>query len=74
VIPTAYEELASSPSSSEISIAKENRLSGQSCSWKRKKISYSKLSVDSTKSGELGDLLASRRSHLWRGDAAGIIV
>jgi hypothetical protein len=32
VIPTAREELASSPSSSEISMAKENRLSGESCS------------------------------------------
>ena len=31
-IPTAREELASSPSSSEISIAKENRLSEESCS------------------------------------------
>jgi len=28
----AWEELASSPSSSEISMAKENRLSGESCS------------------------------------------
>ena len=35
-IPTAWEELASSPSSSEISIAKENKLSRESCSWKRK--------------------------------------
>jgi len=31
-IPTAREELASSPSSSEISMAKENKLSGESCS------------------------------------------
>jgi hypothetical protein len=51
-MPTAFEELASSPLSSEMSIAKENRLSVESCSWKRKKISYSKLSVDSVKSGE----------------------
>jgi len=35
-MPTAREELASSPSSSEISIAKENRLSGESCSRKGK--------------------------------------
>jgi hypothetical protein len=60
VIPTACEELASSPSLSEMLIAKENRLSGESYSYKMKKISYSKLSVDNTKSGELDDLLASR--------------
>ena len=35
-IPIAWEELASSPSSLEISMAKENRLSGESGSWKRK--------------------------------------
>jgi len=35
-ITTAREELASSPSSSEISMAKENRLSGESYSWERK--------------------------------------
>jgi hypothetical protein len=60
VIPTAVEEHASSPSSSEISIAKENRLSGECCSWKRKKMSYPKLSIDNTKSDKSGDLLASR--------------
>jgi hypothetical protein len=32
VIPIAREELASSPSSSEMSMAKENKLSGESCS------------------------------------------
>jgi len=31
-IPIAREELASSPSSSEMSMAKENKLSGESCS------------------------------------------
>jgi len=58
VIPTACEELASSPSSSEMSIAKENRLSRECCSWRRKKISYSKLNINSTKSSEVDDLLA----------------
>jgi hypothetical protein len=38
-IPSANEELASSPSSSEMSKAKENKLSGESCSWKKKRIS-----------------------------------
>ena len=37
-IPSAIEELASSPSSSEMSMAKENRLSGESCSWKQEKM------------------------------------
>jgi hypothetical protein len=37
-IPSAIEELASSPSSSEMSMAKENRLSGVSCSWKQEKM------------------------------------
>jgi hypothetical protein len=32
IAPSAREELASSPSSSEMSMAKENRLSGESCS------------------------------------------
>jgi hypothetical protein len=32
IAPSASEELASSPSSSETSMAKENRLSGESCS------------------------------------------
>jgi hypothetical protein len=31
------EELASSPSSSETSIAKENKLFGESCSWEEEK-------------------------------------
>jgi len=35
-IPIAREELASSPSSSKISMAKENRLSRESCFWKGK--------------------------------------
>jgi len=61
VIPTAFEELASSPSSSEMSIAKENRLSGESCSWIRKKISYPKLSIDNAKSDESDDLLTLKR-------------
>ena len=39
-IPTAWEELSSSPSSSEISMAKENKLFGESCSWRRNEISY----------------------------------
>lgn len=39
-IPTAWEELASSPSSSEMSMAKENRLSRESCSWKEIRINY----------------------------------
>jgi hypothetical protein len=60
VIPTAVEELASSPSSSKMSIAKENRLSGESSSWKRKKMSYPKLSINDAKSDKSGDLLASR--------------
>jgi len=38
-IPSAIEELASLPSSSEMSMAKENRLSGESFSWEKKKIS-----------------------------------
>ena len=32
IVPSAREELVSSPSSSETSIAKENRLFGESCS------------------------------------------
>jgi len=36
VMPTVWEELASSPSSSEMSMAKEKRLSGESCSWEGK--------------------------------------
>jgi hypothetical protein len=32
IAPSASKELASSPSSSETSMAKENRLSGESCS------------------------------------------
>ena len=60
VMPIAFDELASSPLSSEISIAKENRLSGESCSCKRKKMSYLKLSIDNAKSDGLGISLASR--------------
>jgi len=33
-IPSAIEEHASSPSSSEMSMVKENKLSGESCFWK----------------------------------------
>jgi len=58
MIPTAFEELSSSPSSSEMSIAKENRLSRESCSWKRKKISHPKSSINNAKSNESSDLLA----------------
>ena len=61
MLPIAIEELASSPSSSEISIAKENRLSRESRSCRRKKINYPKLSIDNAKSDELGNSLASRR-------------
>jgi hypothetical protein len=32
IVPSAREELASSPSSSETSMAKENKLFGKSCS------------------------------------------
>jgi hypothetical protein len=32
IVPSAREELASSPSSSETSMAKENKLFGESCS------------------------------------------
>ena len=75
-MPTAFEELASSSLSSEMSIAKENRLSGESCSWKKKTISYSKLSVGSVNSGEEGDTIVCFKaiSCLWRGDVAGTIV
>jgi hypothetical protein len=38
MVPNAREELASSPSSSETSIAKENKLSGESCSCEIKRI------------------------------------
>jgi hypothetical protein len=38
IVPNAREELASSPSSSETSIAKENKLSGESCSYEIKRI------------------------------------
>jgi hypothetical protein len=37
-IPSTIEELASSPSSSEMSMVKENRLLGESCSWKQRKM------------------------------------
>jgi hypothetical protein len=37
IVPSAREELASSPSSSETSMAKENRLFGESCSGKEEK-------------------------------------
>jgi hypothetical protein len=61
VIPSAFEELASSPLSLEMSIAKENKLSGESCSWKKKKICYPKLSIDDAKFNKSDDLLISRR-------------
>jgi hypothetical protein len=38
IVPNAREELASSPSSSETSIAKENKLSGESCSCEERKL------------------------------------
>ena len=60
-IPSVIEELASSPSSSDMSMAKENKLSGESCSWKKKKISYPKLSFDNAKSDRSDDLLVSRQ-------------
>jgi len=44
-----------------MSIAKENKLSGESCSWKKKKISYPKLSIDDAKFDKSDDLLVSRR-------------
>jgi len=60
-IPSAIEELASSPSSSEIAMAKENKLSGETCSRKRERISYPGLSVGNAKSDRLGDLLVSEQ-------------
>jgi len=44
-----------------MSMAKENKLSGESCSWKKKKISYPKLSFDNAKSDRSDDLLVSRQ-------------
>jgi hypothetical protein len=60
-IPSANEELYSLPSSSEMSMAKENKLSGESCSWKKKKISYPRLSIDNAKSDRSDDLLVSEQ-------------
>jgi len=58
-MPTAFEELASSPSSSDMSTAKKNRLSGESCAWKRKKTSYPKLTMQN---------LMDRVTYLLQGD------
>jgi len=55
VVPSTIQEPASSPSSSEMSMAMENKLSGKSCSWKNKRISYPRLSVNNAKSNRLGD-------------------
>jgi len=56
-IQSAIEELVSSPSSSEMLMAKENKLSEESCSWGKKRIGYSRLSIDNAKSDRLDDLL-----------------
>jgi hypothetical protein len=46
IVPNAKEELASSPSSSETSIAKENKLSGESCSCEEKEVRDLYLRID----------------------------
>jgi len=61
VVPSAIEELASLPSSLEMSMAKENKLSGESYSWRRKRISYPRLSISNAKFGSSGNLLVSEQ-------------
>jgi len=61
VIPSGNEELASSSSSSKMSMAKENKLLGESCSWKKKRISYPRLSIDIAKFDRSDDLLLSEQ-------------
>jgi hypothetical protein len=48
IVSNAREELASSPSSSETSIAKENKLSGESCSCEEKEVRdlYPRIDTD----------------------------